>query len=99
MITFSAQTIERVELDAPSVGFGERYGVIIHNNSTTPMDVVIAILMLATKCSLDEAVIETMEAHTLGKAWVHFSSEDECRRIAQIIERVGVETTVKKEWD
>lgn len=76
-----------------------RYMTVIFNNDTTTVDAVMTILMLATGCDQEEAYMETWEAHTYGKAPVHFSSEDECVRVARIIETVGVVTEVCKEWN
>jgi ATP-dependent Clp protease adaptor protein ClpS len=84
--------------------FSEQYGnqgrwmVVIFNNATNSMDEVIDILMEATGCDVTEAYIETWEAHTYGKASVHFSSHEECETVAAIISTIGVKTEVTKEW-
>lgn len=56
-------------------------------------------LMLATGCGFDEAYCEMWEAHTFGKAPVHFASENECRQAAETISSIGVKTEVRREWD
>ena len=99
MIKANAQTIEKIEPATPSVGGEGRYGVIIYNNDTSTEHEVILLLMRATHCSADEAYAEMWEAHTFGRAWVHFSSEDECQRVADIINKGGVDASVQKEWD
>lgn len=76
-----------------------RWMVVIHNNDITPFDLVILTLMQATGCDLEEASMEAWEAHHFGKAPVHFSSETQCHQIAQMIEQVGVKTSVSPEWD
>jgi ATP-dependent Clp protease adapter protein ClpS len=73
--------------------------VVIFNNDTTTMDEVVQILMEATHCDVEEAAIEMWEAHTFGKAAVHYAGKEECERAAAIIQTVGIETEVKKEWD
>jgi len=73
--------------------------VVIYNNDTNSMDEVIEVLMLATRCEYDEAIIEMWEAHTFGKAAVHFASKSECEDAALIISSVGVKTEVAKEWN
>lgn len=78
---------------------GGRFRVDIFNNDETPIDIVIMVLMTATGCDVEEAKIETWEAHHFGKASVHFSSQAECERVAGVIERVGVDTAVLPEWD
>lgn len=77
----------------------KRYMTLIFNNDFTPQDVVLLVLMRATGCSSEEAYMEMWEAEQYGKAAVHFADENECRRIAGIIESVGVKTEVRPEWD
>ena len=73
--------------------------VVIHNNDETSMQDVIMVLMAATGCDLDEAYMEMWEAHHYGQAPVHFAAETECHEVARIIATVGVQTTVRKEWE
>lgn len=73
--------------------------VVIHNNDHTTMEDVVMVLMAATGCDLQEAYMETWEAHHYGKAPVHFADEVECHEVARIIATVGVATTVCKEWE
>ena len=80
-------------------GYAGRYAAIIFNNDGNSFDEVIDIIMIATSCNLDEARIETWEAHTYGEAAVHFASEVECLRVASTISSIGVRTEVRKEWD
>jgi len=72
--------------------------VIIFNNESTSVDEVIAVLMVATDCSFEEAETECMEAHITGQCRVHYADQVECERIAAIINLVGVKTEVCKEW-
>ena len=51
------------------------------------------------RAAVEEAEIETWEAHTYGKAPVHFSSKEECERAAGVIATIGVKTEVAPEWD
>ncbi len=73
--------------------------VVIYNNDHNSMDEVVAILMKATGCSADEAYIEMWEAHTYGKAPVHFSTRTECEIVASMIGTIGVKTQVRPEWE
>jgi ATP-dependent Clp protease adaptor protein ClpS len=73
--------------------------VLIYNNETNSMEEVVEVLMIATQCDYEEAVIEMWEAHTFGKAPVHFASKSECEEAAHIISSVGVKTEVAKEWN
>lgn len=73
--------------------------VVIFNNDTTSFEAVVQVLMAATRCTQEEAEIETWEAHTYGKAPVHFASQQECEEVATVIQRIGVKTEVCPEWD
>ena len=86
------------ELISDGVGAG-RWMVVIYNNETNSMDEVIEILIIATGCDHQEAMIEMWEAHTFGKAPVHFASKSECEAAASIISSVGIKTEVSKEWN
>lgn len=76
-----------------------RWMVTIFNNPTNTVDEVIGILVDATVCDLEEASIETWEAHTFGKAPVHFSNKETCDDVARIISSIGVRTEVSREWE
>lgn len=73
--------------------------VVIHNNEHNTVEEVILTLMAATKCTVQEAEIETWEAHTYGKASVHFACRQECTDAATVISSIGVKTEVRKEWE
>lgn len=86
------------ELGSGTVG-QSRWMVVIFNNDVNSMEEVIDVLIRATGCDLEEASIETWEAHTFGKAPVHFASKTECEEAARVISSVGVKTEVAKEWE
>ena len=88
--------LEPTGIDA---GRGSRWMVVILNNETNSMDEVIAVLVAATGCTIEEAAIEAWEAHTYGKASVHFASRSDCVIAASIIEAIGVKTNVVPEWE
>lgn len=71
--------------------------VTVFDNETNTYDEVIMVLMAATGCSLDEAEIETWEVDHLGKSVVHYSTEKECRRAAEIIATIGIQVEVSEE--
>lgn len=71
--------------------------VCVHNNETNSFDEVINILMRATKCTREEAEMETWEIHNLGKAVVHHGSEEDCQEAGAIISSIGVQVEVYKE--
>ena len=73
------------------------YAVVIYNNDKNSFDQVIAVLMHATECDLQEATLETWEAHTFGQAKVHFAPQVECKHVARIISSIGIRTEVRRE--
>ena len=74
------------------------YVVVIYNNDSNSYDQVIAVLMHATECDLQEASLETWEADTFGSAKVHFAAQCECKHVARIVSSIGVKTEVRKEF-
>lgn len=80
-------------------GLADRHKVIIFNNDVTPYDLVVQVLIDATGCSIDEAMIETWEAHHFGKAEVHFAGEPACLAVAEFIKTFGIRAEVAKEWN
>lgn len=75
-----------------------RWMVVIYNNDSNTVDEVIEILMRSTGCGTEEAFIETWEAHTFGKAPVHFAGFDECELVAHMVSSIGIKTEVRREW-
>ena len=76
----------------------QSWSVIIYNDDHTDVNAVIAILMAATNCTVDEAHIEVWEAEHYGKATVHFAAQSVCEQVAQVISTIGVKTSVQPEW-
>lgn len=99
MIDWSATVVPGEARKSVASPHSDRYVTVIHNNDTNTFEEVIAILVFATNCSVDEAVIEAWETHHYGKANVHYSDEAECRGVAAIVSTIGLVTDVKKEWD
>ena len=93
-----AQTIQAPETLDGATGRG-RWMTVIFDNDDNSMEEVVEILMRATRCGEEEAEIEMWEAHTFGKAPVHFGSREECEGAALVIGSIGVETEVAPEWD
>jgi len=93
-----SHTVLEPELaNTSSLGSG-RWMVTIYNNAHNSMDEVVEVLMLATGCDVQEAVIEMWEAHTFGKAPVHFAPKSVCDEAAATISSVGIKTEVSREW-
>jgi ATP-dependent Clp protease adaptor protein ClpS len=93
-----SQTFVQPELIDSGIGSG-RWMVLIYDNESNSFDEVIGILMRSTGCGTQEAYFETWEAHTYGKAPVHFSSQSECEVVAAMVASIGVKTQVRREWN
>ena len=93
-----SQTLHLPEISDGATGRG-RWMIVIYDNDTNSMDEVVSVLMRATGCDEEEAAIEMWEAHTYGKAPVHFASREECETAAGTIAAIGVRTEVAPEWD
>ena len=76
-----------------------RWMTVIFNNDQTNFNVVVLTIMVATNCDAQEAEIEAWEAHTYGKAPIHFASEAECHQVARVLQTIGVQTEVCLEWE
>ena len=74
------------------------FKVVIFNNEHNSFEEVIGILVIATRCTIEEAEIEAWEAHTFGHANVFFHGKTRCEEVAQIIGTIGVKTEVVPEW-
>ncbi|MFZ4508859.1 MAG: ATP-dependent Clp protease adaptor ClpS [Fimbriimonas sp.] len=89
-------TLERPDLGEVTANDGD-WIVTVYDNDNNTFEEVIAILLLATGCTMEEAQIETWEVHHLGASVVHHGSEDECRRVGRIISRIGIKVVVSQE--
>lgn len=78
---------------------GGRWRVTVYNNEVNTYEEVIMILMLATECDYDEAYSETWEIDNIGQSVVHRSGEQECRKVADIISKIGIRVDVDEEED
>ena len=91
----SPSVIERPESSSTS-SFGG-WKVKVYNNDFNTFDEVANILMIATRCSLDEAAMETWEIDHLGYSVVHYATQNECEVVATTISSIGIRTEVLPE--
>ncbi len=98
MSTMQSLPVIEQEISDASSKLG-RWMVVIFNNDYCSQVEVVDVLMRATECDMQEAIIEMWEAHTFGKASVHFSTKQECQAAAEIINTIGVKTEVCPEWN
>ncbi len=91
--------VERPEVrEKPPVHLDDAWIVTVYNNNHNTYEEVIAVLMLATGCSAEEAYIEAWEVDHLGQSVVHRASEEPCRDAAQIISKIGIRVEATPEW-
>ncbi|MHB8635993.1 MAG: ATP-dependent Clp protease adaptor ClpS [Fimbriimonadaceae bacterium] len=73
------------------------WNVTVYNNDNNTYDEVITILIAATRCSIEEASIETWEIDHLGKSVVHLAEAPECHTVAAVISTIGIRVEVLEE--
>lgn len=71
--------------------------VTVFDNDENTYEQVMAILMIATSCTAEEAYMEAWEIDHLGKSVVHYACEKECREAAEIISKIGIKASVSAE--
>jgi ATP-dependent Clp protease adapter protein ClpS len=90
------QVLPGIEVQDTGMG-SEGSIVIVYNNDYNTYPEVIAILMRATGCTLEEAQIETWEVDHLGKSVVHHAGRQECEKVASIIRTIGLHVEVRED--
>jgi hypothetical protein len=71
--------------------------VTVFDNDENTYEQVMAILMIATGCTAEEAYMEAWEIDHMGKSVVHHAAEDECREAADVISKIGIKVLVTEE--
>jgi len=71
--------------------------VTVFDNDFNTIQEVMAVLMVATRCTREEAAMETWEIHHLGKSVVHHGTEQVCQNAAAVISRIGIKVEVSEE--
>ncbi len=94
MSTNNPQVLERPAFEALLSETSSGWIVRVFNNDVNTEEEVIAILMVATRCTLQEAEMETWEVHFLGSSVVHHGPETDCREVAAIISQIGIRVEV-----
>ncbi|MGV3615944.1 MAG: ATP-dependent Clp protease adaptor ClpS [Fimbriimonas sp.] len=89
--------IEKPEVTDGDTKGGGYFVVTVFNNDHNTYDEVIAILISATACPLDEAEIEAWEIDHLGRSVVHHGSREECDTAAAVIRQIGIKVEVSEE--
>jgi len=89
-----------VEPDIQEGDTGSQHGgwiVTVFDNDYNTVQEVMAILMIATHCTQEEAYMETWEIHNLGKSVVHHGPKKVCENVAEVISRIGIRVEVSEE--
>jgi hypothetical protein len=91
-------TIEAPQIiERPSEKAEKDWIVTVFNNDYNTYEEVIAILILATACTFDEAYMEAWEIDHLGRSVVHHGKEFDCQKVADIIGKIGIRVEVSRE--
>ena len=69
--------------------------VILFNDEVHSFDDVITQLLIAIKCTLEQAEAITWEVHSRGKACVFEGDMPECLRVSSILEEVDLGTQIE----
>lgn len=70
------KTVDMVEIKFPSF-----YRVLIHNDNTTPIDLVLFVLVECAELNKEEAYSKAMEAHESGSAVIGVHTESKADEI------------------
>jgi ATP-dependent Clp protease adaptor protein ClpS len=68
--------------------------VILYNDDWHTFDEVIVQLIIATKCSYDEARGFAFEVHVKGKAIVFSGSMSDCLMVSSVLEQIALHTQI-----
>lgn len=68
--------------------------VVLFNDDWHTFDEVISQLIIATKCSYEQARGFAFEVHVKGKAIVFSGSMNECLKVSSILEEIALHTQI-----
>lgn len=68
--------------------------VVLYNDDWHTFDEVIAQLIIATKCSFDQARGFAFEVHVKGKAIVFSGSMSNCLMVSSVLEQIALHTQI-----
>ena len=73
---------------------GEGYRVMLFNDDEHELQDVVFQVAKALRCKLEEAVTITLAAHHKGKAVVTITTEENARRIAEVLREIDLKVDV-----
>lgn len=88
-----APLLDELQLEVGTAG----WIVTVYDNDYNTYEQVMAILMIATGCTAEEAYMEAWEVDHQGRSVVHYASEKECREAADVIGKIGIRVEVSEE--
>jgi ATP-dependent Clp protease adaptor protein ClpS len=86
---------EEVLIADDNTKVGNSTKVILFNDEWHTFEEVVNQLIKAIKCSESRAEELTWEVHTKGKACVYDGDLDDCLRISDILEEIGLHTQIE----
>lgn len=69
--------------------------VLLYNDDFHSMDEVVLQIQKATGYSLEKSEAIMLEAHTTGAAIVYVGEQDECAKVAAVLEQIGLSVAVE----
>jgi len=87
-----SQQTELINETSSETGIASR--VILYNDDWHTFDEVIAQLIIATKCSYDQARGFAFEVHVKGKAIVFSGSMSDCLMVSSVLEQIALHTQI-----
>ncbi len=72
------------------------YRVLLFNDDVHSMNEVVLQIQIATGYSIEKAEAIMFEAHSTGQAIVYSGDLDDCRRVAAILEQIGLKVSVEQ---
>ena len=87
-----SQQIETTTEETSDTGFSSR--VVLYNDDSHTFDEVIAQLIIAIKCTYEQARNFAFEVHVKGKAIVFYGSLNNCLKVSSVLEEIALHTQI-----
>jgi ATP-dependent Clp protease adaptor protein ClpS len=87
-----AQQEETITENDSDIGLISR--VVLYNDDWHTFDEVIAQLIIATKCTFEQARAFAFEVHVKGKAIVFNGALNECLKVSSVLEEIALHTQI-----
>ena len=87
-----SQKIEIITEESSDTDISSR--VVLYNDDWHTFDEVIAQLIIATKCTYEQARAFAFEVHVRGKAIVFYGSMNACLKVSSTLEEIALNTQI-----